>query len=196
MFNTGSPWFAAFVVLIAVFILMAAQFIHSLFPKRITKRRPSLPGFGWKIVYTDNAPAHSERQPGVTYGKLLTSSRLNLQGKPDFIYENGRMLLPVELKSGQIGESDTPRDGDLMQLAVYFELIEAEYNVRVKKGLLIYKDAMFAVKNTGRLRRKLERQIEEMEYLLTHPPDADEETTDFVKCRHCPCRGTVCEVRE
>jgi CRISPR-associated exonuclease Cas4 len=196
MFNTGSPWYAAFVVLIAVFLLMAARFVRSLFPKRITKRRPSPPGFGWKIIYTDNAPAHTERKPGVTYGKLLTSSRLNLQGKPDFIYSDGRRLLPVELKSGQIGESDLPRDGDLMQLAVYFELIEAEYNVKPKKGLLIYKDAMFVVKNSGWLRKRLERQLEEMEYMLTHPPGADEETADFVKCRHCPCRGTVCEANE
>jgi CRISPR-associated exonuclease Cas4 len=83
-----------------------------------------------------------------------------------------------------------------MQLAVYFELIEAEYNVKPKRGLLIYKDAMFVVTNTGRLRKKLERQIEEMEYLLTHPPDAETEKADFVKCRHCPCRGTVCEANE
>jgi CRISPR-associated exonuclease Cas4 len=83
-----------------------------------------------------------------------------------------------------------------MQLAVYFELILAEYNVRPREGLLVYKDYMFKVKNTWKLRSKLVTQLQEMEYLLSHPPDAGLEETGFIKCKHCPCRGTVCEAHE
>jgi CRISPR-associated exonuclease Cas4 len=196
MGDTGSPWLFAYVVLIAVFLMMAARFVYYLLPKPVTKRRVSLPGFGWRIVYTDNAPANAERKPDVIYGRLLVSPRLNLRGKPDFIYANGRKLMPVELKSGKAGDGGDPCEGDLMQLVVYFELIQAEYNARPGKGLLVYKDCMFVVRNTGRLRRKLVTQLREMEYLLSHPPDTDSIEGDYIKCRHCPCRGTVCEVEK
>lgn len=108
------------------------------------------------------------------------------------IYAKGRKLIPAELKSGDIGKKLQPRDGDMMQLAVYFLLAEAEWGARPRKGLLIYNDGMFVIRNTRKLRNKLTRTLVEMENMLKDPGYITAEP-GFIKCKHCLCRGTVCE---
>jgi len=125
-------------------------------------------------------------------GKLLKSEKHNLRGKPDYIYKSiitGR-LIPMELKSSEV--DDMPNYGDLMQLAAYFLIIEdAMGSPRPKKGYLRYKNAMFKVKNTARLRRNLLSVVEDMrEMLATGEGSAN---PSFVNCRYCVARGTVCE---
>ncbi len=179
--------------------LLILRIVYGFFPKPIVKGKPALPGRGWDIIYTDNhRPAKEERRPGVDYGKMLTHEALNLCGKPDFIYSDGRELIPAELKSGKIKESASPREGDLMQLAAYFFLAEAEYGLPARKGLLIYGDAMFTVRNTRALRETLVEKLNEMNEMLERPPETragieSEAEPGFVKCRYCACRGTVCE---
>jgi CRISPR-associated exonuclease Cas4 len=126
---------------------------------------------------------------------MLHDPRHNLQGKPDMVYANGRRLIPVELKSGRIGDRKEPRTGDMMQLAVYFLLAEAEWGNRPKKGYLIYRDGMFVIKNTRAVRRKLKNILDEMEKMASGP-EGFEGSPGFQKCKHCPCRGTVCEFNE
>ena len=124
-------------------------------------------------------------------GKLLRSEKHNLRGKPDFIFKNmltGR-LVPMELKSGEI--ADTPRHGDIMQLAAYFLIIEEAMGVRPKKGYLRYKNAMFKIKNTARLRRALLAVVADMRQMLA--TGEGQANPSFAHCRYCAANGTVCE---
>jgi CRISPR-associated exonuclease Cas4 len=123
---------------------------------------------------------------------VLTARQYNLTGKPDMIYAKKGTMIPIELKSGGIGQKEQPKDGDLMQLSAYFALVEAEWGIRPKEGRLIYHDAMFVVRNTRRLRKRLLQTLTDMENML-HNPDGAERDFNFIKCRRCLCRGTVCE---
>ena len=124
-------------------------------------------------------------------GKLLRCQKHDLRGKPDYIYKNiitGR-IVPMELKSGEV--DDTPHYGDLMQLAAYFLIIESAMDKKPKKGYLRYKNAMFKVKNTAKLRKTLLNVVADMrEMLATGEGKAN---PSFVNCRHCVAKGTVCE---
>jgi CRISPR-associated exonuclease Cas4 len=152
----------------------------------IRRVKPTLSLPGYRQFYSDKK--HE--------GGLLVSERYGLQGKPDMVYSNsaGTRMIPVELKSGTVGDAAEPREGDLMQLAAYFVIIEDVYGVRPRRGLLIYKDWMFKVKNDRRLRRRLERVISDMRLMLE--TERGEAEPSFVKCKHCVCRGTVCEYQE
>ena len=123
--------------------------------------------------------------------KLLYSVKDNLRGKPDFIFKSritGR-LLPMELKSGKVdGE---PNYGDVMQLAAYFVIIEEAMGKRPKKGYLRYQNAMFVVKNSGRLRKELKAVLANMRNMLEN--GEGEADPSFVNCRYCVARDTVCE---
>lgn len=175
-----------------ILLLLMIRIVVSLWPKSVQKKKPALPGHGYRLIYADKA--ESPRQAGVTYSKLLVDTYHNLQGKPDMVFARGRELIPVELKSGSIGSSPEPREGDLMQLTVYFLLLEAEYGIKPKEGRLIYRDAMFMVTNTKAQRKKLLYILEDMRAMLEEPDIPPK--PHYKKCLHCACRGTVCEHTE
>ena len=123
--------------------------------------------------------------------KMLRSEKHDLRGKPDYIFKNiiTRRIVPMELKSGEV--ADGPHHGDIMQLAAYFLIIEEAMGARPKFGYLRYKNAMFKVKNTLRLRKALLATVADMrEMLATGKGQAN---PSFVNCRYCAARGTVCE---
>lgn len=151
---------------------------------RIKKKKPKLPGYGYTLIYSDTK---SEK----VSSNILYSRDYDLRGKPDYIFSKGSKLIPVELKSGKIGGSATPREGDLMQLAAYFLIIESAYNIVPKYGLLIYKDYMFKIKNTKAIRNEVFYIIEEMRNMLDG--EYVEANSSYPVCRYCICRGTVCE---
>lgn len=149
-------------------------------------RKPKLGVFGAQVIYSDE-----------NGGKLLVSEKYDLQGKPDYIFQTllwGSYIL-VELKSTKLKEDQlSPHQGDLMQLAAYFLIVEDIYKKRPKKGRLIYKNRMFIIKNTRGLRRELKNYLKEMRKMIqTGKGEAD---PSFPKCRNCVCRGTVCTWNE
>jgi CRISPR-associated exonuclease Cas4 len=170
------PWMLA--VPVGLTALLLLRRLIRLLPLPIIKTNPALPGRGWQLIYED---AH-----------LLYDEHYKLKGKPDMVYRKGRKLIPVELKSGRIGKNAEPRFGDLMQLAAYFILVEAEWGIKPVQGRLIYSDGMFLVANTRALRRRLAETLSDMEYML-ESPDGFEAEPGFSKCKYCPCQGTVCE---
>lgn len=124
-------------------------------------------------------------------GKVLRSERYDLRGKPDFIYKNiitGRFI-PMEIKSGEI--DDTPHHGDIMQLAAYFLIIEDAMGKRPRKGYIRYKNTMFKIKNTARLRKTLLAVVGDMRQMLV--TGVGEANPSFAHCRYCVANGTVCE---
>jgi CRISPR-associated exonuclease Cas4 len=173
-------------LLIAIYLL-----IYSIIEKRpfYKKMKRSIGFRGGKLIYVDKHQPVKEK--GVIYGKLLKSEKYGLTGKPDYIYQVGNELIPVELKSADA--EDSPYFKDVMQLVAYFIIIEEEYGEKVKRGRIVYKNAMFEVYNRRSLRRELLRILNEMREMEkgNYIPSV---TPSFTLCRFCPCRGTVCEI--
>jgi len=147
---------------------------------------------GWRLVYSDERKA--KRLRGVVYSKLLRAESGGLTGKPDMIFKRrfGRGLMPVELKSGRIKDADAPHEGDLLQLAAYFVIIEEAYGVRPKLGRIVYSDGAFRVWNTRALRQWLADTMARMRHMLEAGEDAEEANSGFAECRYCLCKQTVC----
>ncbi len=162
--------------------------INNFFRKDIKKVKPKVHPFGYRLIYTDQKIKHSNN---VVVSKLLKSEKFGLQGKPDFLYRGffGK-IIPVELKSGKIGDSYFPHTGDMMQLAVYFIIVEEVYGKRPKYGNLIYNDYMFKIKNTKSIRKEVIKLVSEMKDMLE--TGVGNGNYDFIKCRHCLCK-CVCE---
>lgn len=182
--------------LITVIVLIAVISVLMLRGRTFVKKKPSIPALGYRLFYSDQKG--DKRETDVIYSKLLVAETYELSGKPDFIYRKrgSGMLLPVELKSGKIGDATQPHEGDLMQLVAYFLIIEDLYGVRPKYGRLIYKDCMFLIRNTKALRNRVFALLQQMRRILAEGDGALEDTegASFVKCKHCMCRGTVCEL--
>lgn len=145
---------------------------------------------GYSLIYADQKQNGKKEE---NFGKLLYSAAYELQGKPDYIYKKrfGRGIVPVELKSGKIGDDSLPHRGDLLQLAAYFLILEDVYKVRPRFGRLVYSDSMFVVKNTRGLRKEVLNTTKEMREMLIY--GVGKANASFVTCRHCVCNGTVCE---
>ncbi|MBE6011656.1 MAG: CRISPR-associated protein Cas4 [Lachnospiraceae bacterium] len=184
-------------ILILVFsVLFAARLIYFIISHvkyQVKKKKIKFPGSGYRLFYSDEK--NTPRKENVIYSKLLKSEKYGLQGKPDYIFSKRGKLLPVELKSGTIGEEPLPRFGDLLQLAAYFIIIEECFDTHPPYGEIIYSDYMFKIKNTKKIRKELLDTVEGMRLMLTEGP-MDEPSCEYVKCRHCLCRGTVCEYCE
>lgn len=144
---------------------------------------------GYTLIYADQKQGKRNEEG---FGKMMYAKKYDLQGKPDYVFRRrfGKAIVPVELKSGRIGESDLPHHGDFLQLCSYFLLLEEVYGVRPRYGWLQYQDGMFFVRNTGKVRKEVEQTMAEMRQMLLDgrgTPNAS-----FVTCRRCMCNGTVC----
>lgn len=174
---------------LAAFIITAT--VKLIFSEKIKKKKPSLKPLFSKLVYTDQKV--KRKKEDVIYSKILYCEKHELKGKPDFIFKNifTGMLIPVELKSGSIGNEPYPRKNDLMQLSAYFIIIEEYFNIKPKSGRLIYSDYMFVVKNTKKLRQETLNIVCQMRNMLL--TGEGEAAANFSKCRYCFMRNTVCE---
>lgn len=155
------------------------------------KKLPSSNRFGgYTLIYADQKQGSKNEKD---FGKLLYSAEYELQGKPDYIFKKrfGKGIVPVELKSGSIGDDPLPHRGDLLQLGAYFLVLEDVYKIRPKFGRLVYQDYMFIVKNTRSIRKEVQRTTKEMREMLVY--GVGKANPSFVTCRFCVCNGTVCE---
>jgi CRISPR-associated exonuclease Cas4 len=176
---------------VLAFVCFAAAIYILTSRKSIIKKKADYKMYGCKMIYADSSMGVED--DSVEKGRILYSRKLDIQGKPDFLFKHsitGR-IIPVEIKSGAIREEEMPHEGDLMQLCCYFYMASEEFGRKVKYGKIIYSDYMFEIKNTAKLRRKLKKTIIRMRKMLSGSREAA--NPDYVKCRHCVCAGTVCE---
>jgi CRISPR-associated exonuclease Cas4 len=137
----------AFVLLlVAAFCLLVAQTL---------RRRSGLPA--GEIAYEDMSGAASAELYSATYG---------LSGKPDYLLETDDGLVPVEVKSSHAPRNGKPYPSHVMQLAVYFLLVEEDLDELPPYGLLRYRDCTMRIENTKRLRKELLAVVAEMQALL------------------------------
>ncbi len=138
---------------------------------RRLRQRAGLPAGG--IRYAD---AGDGRSP------LLRSGRYALQGRPDYVVQEGRHHIPVEVKSGNAPA--VPYDSHRLQLAAYCLLIEETAGQAPPYGIIRYDDRPIRVPYDDALRRELLEALETMRrhLLAGEPPPPSLSTT---RCAHC-----------
>ena len=179
----NTDWLFSYVPFVLFFLLCLREQCWIL---RKRKKRQGL--FGYKLIYADQKATRKQKD----FGKLLYSKKYDIQGKPDYIFQKrfGNAIVPVELKSGSIRDDNFPHPGDRLQLATYFLLIEDVYGVRPKYGRLVYKDYMFDIRNTIKIRREVRRTLANMRQMLQ--TGQGKANCSVAGCRYCICKGTVC----
>lgn len=108
-----------------------------------------------RLVYADTHSRDWQPTPGPLY-----SARYHLVGKPDYIVETAKGLIPVEVKSGRAPA--VPYLGHLLQLAAYCLLIEETSGQPPPHGLLKYADALYEVDFTRELKNELLDTLNQM----------------------------------
>ena len=177
-----------FVAGIVVVVLILAYCLF--FRKKQLQKYPRKAGmWGFTLIYADQKHGGKKQE---NFGKLLYSETYDLQGKPDYVFRRigGKTIVPVELKSGAIGMDKLPHKGDYMQLAAYFLLLEDVYGIRPKYGWLKYRDYMFFVRNTRKVRKEVKRTMAEMRRMLYDGKGTPQ--ASYAHCRPCVCSATVC----
>lgn len=147
---------------------------------RRARRARSLAGLpDGKVVYADSRTW----QPG----RVLRSAEQGLSGKPDYLVQQGRALIPIEVKPSR--RADTPYEADLLQLAAYCLLVEATTGRRPPYGLLRYREETFRIPYTPALESRLCETLRAMRRDLT-ADEVPRSHDDPLRCRWCgyPCR--------
>ncbi len=163
---TPNQWLTlAFVLLLlAVACLLLAKAL---------RRRSGVPA--GEIVYEDTSGEESEVLFSATYG---------LCGKPDYLLEDDDGLIPVEVKSSHAPRNAQPYPSHLMQLAVYFLLVEEEFDQIPPYGLIRYRDRTVEVENTDELREQLLAVVADMQTIL-HDGEAYRSHHSARRCAGC-----------
>jgi CRISPR-associated protein Cas4 len=127
-------------------------------------------------------------------GEVLVSRRYGLSGKPDYLLEGEcDGLIPVEVKSSNAPRSGNPHRSHLMQLAVYFLLVEDVLQQQAPYGLIRYRDRTLEIANTPELRSDLLDLIDLMsqQLLLT---EVRRSHTQRTRCAGCSL-AEICDER-
>ncbi len=176
------------VIFILLLYLIIKWAFRLLYPE-VIKKQPDTTIPMYELFYADEKVDNEK----VISSKILKSEKYKLKGKPDYIVKHiiFNKYIPIELKSGNINDKSFPNEYDLMQLVTYFLIIEDLYNYRPKKGLLVYNDYMFEIKNTRKLRKKALVTIRKMNKMMKNGRGKAEPSNK--KCRLCRYRGTGCK---
>lgn len=181
-------------IIIFVIVCIAVAFVCFFVYKRfetVKKKKTSFNMTGWDMIYSDKPT--EDKDENVDYSLVLYSARYDIKGKPDYIFKKkySNTLMPVEIKSGKIGDDNFPHYGDYLQLCAYFLIIEDVYGRKPKFGRIVYKDYMFIIRNGYFARRDISRTLGRMRTMLK--TGKEKPCDSFVNCRYCMCNGTVCE---
>jgi CRISPR-associated exonuclease Cas4 len=137
-----------------------------------------------QVIYSDTSAWRSIEKP-------LFSRAHRLTGKPDYLVQQGREVVPVEVKSAH-APSGGPRRSHVLQLAAYCLLVEETYRQRPKYGIVKYADRMFAVDYTEALHRELLDVIAAMRDDLNRGL-AERSHDEAARCTHCGYRHACTE---
>ncbi len=138
-----------------------------------------------RVVSTDTGSWRTCRQP-------LYSARYRLAGKPDYLVQARRVLLPVEVKPGRV--ATRPYASDVLQLGAYLLLLEEQTGQRPSHGLLAYRERSFEVPYTPQLRASVLRSLEEMRR-LRHARHVGPQHREPRRCQCCGQREHCREQR-
>lgn len=146
------------------------------------QRASGLPG--GKVVYTDTGGWGRLEKP-------LFDARLGLTGKPDYLLEQGELIIPIEVKTGRTPAA--PYDSHIFQLAAYCLLVQRTYGKRPTHGLIKYPNRTFQVDYTPQLERELLLLLDEM-HLSQRKRALPRSHEQPARCTRCGFRN-ICDDR-
>ena len=139
-----------------------------------------------RILSSDVGTALPTRKP-------LVSHRYGLTGKPDYLVQIDRGIVPVELKSGKIPRNRRPYAGNLMQLAAYCVLVEDTMAVPVPYGIIRYRDGSIQIPFTDTLRHRLLDILPKIQTAKSKPANCHRSHRHAARCRTCGYRPICSE---
>ncbi|HET7009758.1 MAG TPA: Dna2/Cas4 domain-containing protein [Anaerolineales bacterium] len=164
--------------------LLVALFVAGVLLIWLSRRAQASAGLPpGRVVSIDALPRQALEQP-------LYDPVTDLAGRPDYLVQVGRGLVPVEVKSGRAHAG--PRPGHVLQLAAYCRLVQVHSSRRPPYGILKYADRAFAVDYTPSLERELMQVLDRMREVGDGPPDRSHESP--ARCRACGVRH-ACDQR-
>jgi CRISPR-associated exonuclease Cas4 len=141
------------------------------------RKQAGLPG--GRIIYTDTRAWGELEKP-------LYDAQLGLTGKPDYLVEQNRQIIPVEVKSGRA--PDAPYDSHIFQVAAYCLLVQRAMGKRPPYGIIHYSDRDYAVDYTSELENRLLDTLAEMR--------RDEVRTSVARSHESTARCSRCGYRD
>lgn len=121
----------------------------------------------------------------------LTSRKLGLTGRPDRMVETGGTVIPEEWKSAR-----HPGWWHVIQLGVYFLLIEDQKKVRPPYGFLVLGDGTrHRVDNTPELRAKVLEAAAQLRAARANPLTPISVQPKPWQCNRCGQRGNCSQAR-
>lgn len=132
-----------------------------------------------RLVYADTTRWRPVERP-------LFSRVHRLTGRPDYLVQRGRDLLPVEVKSGR-APADGPYLSHVLQLAAYCLLVEETHGQRPPYGFIVYADEAgqaYEVDYTPALEDELLDILDEMRLALAED-DAPRDHEQAARCQVC-----------
>lgn len=139
-----------------------------------------------RLVYVDTTRWRPVERP-------LFSRSHRLTGRPDYLVQSGRELIPVEVKSGH-APANGPYTSHILQLTAYCLLVEEMYGRRPSHGIIRYADGAdqaYEIDFTSALEEKLLSVLDEMRCKLA-VGDAPRDHKEVVRCKACGYR-TGCD---
>jgi len=106
-----------------------------------------------RVVYSDTGRKRIPEKP-------LYDPLLDLTGRPDYLVEEGKFLIPVEVKSSPA--PPLPYEGHVMQALAYCLLVERDLHREAPYAIIRYSNHSFRVYFTSEYREKLLDLIAEM----------------------------------
>ncbi|MEJ2211450.1 MAG: Dna2/Cas4 domain-containing protein [Anaerolineae bacterium] len=156
-----------------------------------------LGGLGlWLLVRS----ARGRREAGLPAGRVtyadmgawqrtersLFSPEHRLTGRPDYLVQSRRGVIPVEVKSG--AAPPQPHEGHVLQLAAYCLLVEEQEGRAPPYGIIKYADRAFEIDYTAGLRARLLETLDDLRDDLTRR-DVPRSHDEAARCAACSYRG-------
>jgi len=139
---------------------------------------------GGDVIYADTRTWGPVEEP-------LYDAKLDLSGKPDYLVQQGDMVIPIEVKSSRVAES--PYDSHIFQLAAYCYLVGSHYGIRPSHGILHYPNRTYRIEYTPELEAELIDLVAEMR-TKGHLRKINRSHDSVRRCDHCGYRST-CDQR-
>jgi CRISPR-associated exonuclease Cas4 len=166
-------WGAAFIALLGMALVVS-------WLARRSRAATGLPT--GRLVYADTTRWRTVERP-------LFSRSHHLTGRPDYLVQGGRDVIPVEVKSGRI-PSDGPYPSHILQLAAYCLLVEEAYKRRPPYGIILYADEAdqgHEIDFTSELEERVLEILKEMRRALAER-DAPRNHNQVIRCQACSYR--------
>lgn len=163
--------------LLVIALLLAAMGVLLWLISRRARSDTGLPA--GRLTYVDTGAWDRCDRP-------LFSHRYRLTGRPDYLVEARRTIVPVEVKSG--AAPPEPYSTHVLQLAAYCLLVEEQEGRAPSHGIVKYRDRAFEVDYTPGLRAHLIDVLASMRADLA-VPDVGRSHEERSRCRACGYRA-------